>query len=163
MLMKIKPFTNLCLIILISAGFAYGQSGIVSGGGDASGSSGTASFSFGMLDYGYSSSTAGSITAGVQQPFVIVINHVVELSESRLSIKVFPNPAHSFAHIEIADADYEHMTYRIFDVNGRFIIERKPLEGNLTTVNLERLPPGMYFLEIFEKNKRIEVFRLIKK
>ena len=68
--MKISKLT-LALVFLMGAGTmaSKAQQGIVSAGGEATGSGGTMSFSAGQTDYLFFSSETGSIQFGLQQVF----------------------------------------------------------------------------------------------
>ena len=64
------------------------------------------------------------------------------------SIKVYPNPAKNQLHV--TDYDLQQSNYSIYNVVGQTLIQGK-LQGDATTINVESLANGMYFLKIDNK------------
>jgi hypothetical protein len=70
------------------------QEAVPAAGGTITGSSGSVSYTLGQVSYRTVSGTSGTVSQGVQQPYVIsVISEVPEASEISLDCSVSPNPA----------------------------------------------------------------------
>lgn len=158
MLMKHLLF----LVSLFISSLGYSQRDVVSSGGDASGSGGTASFSVGQVAYRSASGTSGNVNDGVQQPFEIFTLSIPEM-EGSFAAALFPNPA-TVAVILSIDRAQENadLHYELVDLAGKHIRNGKITE-NETSINVEGLPEACYFLNVTEANKRVKSFKLLKK
>jgi len=84
----IKAFYGV-LLVLFSASSAMAQQGIVSGGGEGSGTGGSVSATCGQVFY---SSTQG-VSQGLQQPYeIFVVSSIESAQHISLSVKAYPNP-----------------------------------------------------------------------
>jgi len=81
--MKVK----LCILLLSGLGLTglYAQEAVVAGGGNASGSGGTVSYSAGQLVYSSSGGSNGSVVAGVQQAYIISVSTGIDNKEIDLT------------------------------------------------------------------------------
>jgi hypothetical protein len=91
------------------------------------------------------------------------INCASSINEStyEADIRIFPNPAFESIVISIPDNDKFNGGYMIIDVNGRRHAGGVFM-GNSFSVNIDRLPAGIYFIEIMGKGQRY-VSRFIKR
>jgi hypothetical protein len=71
-------------------------------------------------------------------------------------LEIFPNPADSRLFFK-----NEWETARIFDVNGRIVLEKQ--NTGETTIDVSGLHSGMYFVEISEKKNTRKTGRFVKK
>jgi len=83
------------------------------------------------------------------------IMNVLE-NEIAAKIKVFPNPAREFVSIDFPKGRIQSVV--IYDVVGRNVIS---LSANFEKINLAKLPPGIYILNILT-DKGLVTKRLIK-
>lgn len=86
---------KLCLIITL--GFyltsLQAQKAILTSGGEASGNTGTLSYSIGQVVYQVHTGSNGSVAEGVQQPFEIQeVTGIENVFGVNLTISTFPNP-----------------------------------------------------------------------
>lgn len=74
---------------------------------------------------------------------------------SNKKISIYPNPATNILNISLEEnATIERVT--ITDISGKKVMEQ---DGNVSTVNIERLANGMYVLEVISGgNKMVEKF-----
>ena len=72
------------------------------------------------------------------------------------TINVYPNPARDILNIDAQDL--ENSNIKIADLFGRTILE---LHGS-QQINIKDLKPGIYFLQVFNKEKLIAVEKIIK-
>lgn len=158
---------NTIKTILLGTGlslFSFGiqaQKGTVAAGGDATGAGGSVSFSIGQVDYITATGTGGRITQGLQQPYEIFRVGIDDLSIELLS-SVFPNPTRDGVTLRVpATAVVADMGYRVYDLIGNLITDKK-LEGTDTSVDMISLANATYLLTVYNKEKDITTFKIIK-
>lgn len=149
------------LIGLLLNSFAYGQKNVVATGGEASGSGGTSSFTVGQIDYTYQTGTSGSMSLGVQQPFEIFTNDLIE-NQLDLSIGLFPNPAVDVIIMTVADLNaYGTMTYNLTDAQGKLVRAEK-ITAAETSITVSDLPNACYYLNVIVDDRLAKSFKLVK-
>ena len=162
--MKVK----LCLLLL--SGFCLAglqaQEAVVAGGGNASGSGGTVSYTAGQVVYSNNSGTNGSVTQGVQQAYIISVTTGIDNKGIDLSYKVYPNPTTDYLHLKLDDFQKSIYSYQLFDINGK-MLESKMIVNESTSISMKALKEGNYFLKIKETvagaAKEVKSFKIIKK
>jgi hypothetical protein len=141
---------------------SYGQSAIPATGGNASGTGGTVSYSIGQVTYQTFSDENKSVAQGVQQPYEISVVTASDNTEGiTLEFKIYPNPAKEFIILTIAPFNDENFKYRLYDLNGIMLLEKKIMAG-VTEIPIDAFIPSMYFLRIFKDNLEVKVFKIIK-
>jgi len=153
---------KLCLIFLFGMGLTEinAQETIATSGGDATGSGGSASFSVGQMVYTTYTATAGSVAQGVQQSFEFTTLGV-ENNLINLALIAYPNPTNSVLTLKIKDYSLNNMYYRLYDIQGRILIQNK-LTDFTTNLPTENLAPAIYFLRVSKQNKVLKTFKIIK-
>jgi len=73
------------------------------------------------------------------------------------NVSIYPNPAHEMLNIILAE---DEITVTISDLYGRKVLSEK-LTGQHKSVNISRIPTGIYFIEI-QTNGRREILRFVK-
>ena len=132
------------------------------GGGTTSGSGGSVSYSVGQVVYTTNSSGFGSVSQGVQQPYEIsVVTGLEEAKDIILSYSAYPNPVTDYLTLKIEDYEYEKLSYKLFDSNGK-LLESTKVTGNETTILMTNLIPSVYFLKVVKGNIEIKTFKIIK-
>jgi len=135
---------------------------VVSSGGSAAGSTGTATYSVGQTFYITSKGTNASIAEGVQQPFEISVVNVIEGSEAiSLSYSLYPNPATDFLILKIENDDNLNLSYQLFDINGK-VLGNEKIEGSETNISLQNFVSATYFLKVLSNSKEVKLFKIIK-
>jgi hypothetical protein len=138
------------------------QNTIPAAGGGATGSGGSASYSIGQIVYTTNTGTNGSAAQGVQQPYEIsVATAIKDAGNISLGFVAFPNPATDFIKLKIENYEVDNLTYSLFDING-IKLKTNKIESYETTVNMRTLWPSIYFLKIFDRNKEIITYKIIK-
>jgi Secretion system C-terminal sorting domain len=154
-------------LLSLVAGFSWlalshGQSAIPAAGGNASGTGGTVSYSIGQVTYHTYSDENKSVAQGVQQPYEISVVTATENTEGiTLEYKIYPNPAKEFIILTIAPFNDENFKYRLYDLSGILILEKKIMAG-MTEIPVDSFTPSMYFLRIFKDNLEVKLFKIIK-
>ncbi|MBI5540627.1 MAG: T9SS type A sorting domain-containing protein [Bacteroidia bacterium] len=131
-------------------------------GGEAIGSGGSVSYSFGQTTYTTNNGITGSIAQGIQQPFEIsTVTNLNDNNEIILEMLAYPNPTTNFLQLKTSNYNNENIIYQLTDVNGK-LIETKKIENNITNIVMENLTPANYFLTVFINNKETKTFKIIK-
>jgi len=139
----------------------HAQKGTVAAGGEATGSGGSVSFSIGQIDYITATGTGGRITQGLQQPYEIFRVSLDDVSIELLS-SVFPNPTRDGVTLRVpANIVLADMRYRVYDLIGNLVIDKK-LDGPDTSVDMTSLANATYLLKVYNKEKDITTFKIIK-
>jgi hypothetical protein len=139
------------------------QEAITAAGGNASGSEGSVSYSVGQVVYITNTGTNGSVAGGVQQPFEIsVVTEIKEANDITLQCSVYPNPTTDFLTLKVENFSFLTLTFQLYDVNGK-LLENKEITVNETSIAMSNLAPATYFLAVYEGNREVKKFKIIKK
>jgi hypothetical protein len=156
---KIKP---VILIILFLNGITlYAQESVTAAGGNAAGSSGSVSYSVGLVLYTTTIEAEGSVAQGLQHAYEIYSLDVDQLAMN-ISLSVFPNPTSDFITLRILDNNFEKLSYQLFDLTGN-LIESRNIQSDQSLIDMSRLSSAVYFMHILKGNERIQSFKVIKK
>jgi hypothetical protein len=160
-----KEIRNFLVIILL-AGLSevlYGQQVIPAGGGNATGTGGTVSYTVGQIACSTISGSGGIIVQGVQQPLEIsVVTAIEKYGEISLESIVYPNPTRGNVKLEFGTYDNEDMRFRLTDING-ILLQDKKIESRETEISMENLSASVYFLKVIRNNKEVKVFKIVKR
>lgn len=74
------------------------------------------------------------------------------------TIKIFPNPAHSFLQLE--SVLFEIIRYEITDIYGNFVIFGNENNTKQLNINIGGLASGIYFLKVFHSNQTSQVSKI---
>lgn len=137
------------------------QQAVVPAGGNASGSSGSVSYTVGQVFYQTKEGPSAYATEGVQQPFEIFNLTSVEDIEHSPGISIFPNPTSDYLIIELDESVNRSMNYAVFDVSGKQV-DNQLLSGIRTAIPTADLSSGTYFIAIFREGEKINTFKVVK-
>ena len=159
---KLKIFA----ILLSGLGMTglYAQEVISSGGGNASGSGGSASYSIGQVVFSYQTGTNGSLSEGVQQPYEIwIMNGLEDFAGISLGYLAYPNPAKDFILLKVDNDNIpvSSLTLFMYDMNGKLIKSLK-INDFETIIHMENFKPAIYFLKVIQDGKEVKTFKIIK-
>jgi hypothetical protein len=135
------------------------QNDVLAGGGNASSTSGSISYSVGQVVYAHESNAAGSIQLGVQQPYALAPTTVHE-QWKELVVGLYPNPTRGQLLIEMPNF-IPGITASIFDMNGS-LVERFLLQSAKTILSAEAWPPAQYIIQLSDASGNISEYKLIK-
>ena len=129
-------------------------------GGDATGTGGSVAYSVGQIVYTTSTGTTGSVAQGVEQAYEI---YSVGIKETALniSLSVFPNPTSDFLTLKVQDYNNETLSFDLLDEQGKLVLNEQ-ITTQDTQVAMSTLARGSYFINIVQKNKKIQTFKIIK-
>ncbi|MFM2136384.1 MAG: hypothetical protein RL021_1784 [Bacteroidota bacterium] len=146
--------------LLLQLGNAVSQQATTGAGGNAIGNGGSASYSIGQVGYTTMNGTSLSVTAGVQQPYII---QTVGFTEGPLPVRleVYPNPTSSDLSIILKEDLKGPLHCRIIDALGNVVVETL-LEGYHSRLATGHLPASIYFLQVADENHVLQSFRIVK-
>jgi len=159
-----KRKLKICVFLLYGIGLTglYAQESIPASGGSGSGSGGSMSYTVGQAVYTTNTGSNGSVAQGVQQPFEIsVVNGIKETKGISLQCSVYPNPTTDVLTLKVENYEIQHLTYKLFDITGK-LLKNKNVESNETSIEMKNLAPSSYFLKVFENQKEVKTFKIIK-
>ena len=159
--------TKRFLFQLIISSFCFtalnAQNVLPATGGNASGASGSVSYSAGQIFYNTYSGTPGSVAQGLQQPYEIsVVTSIGNTESITLEFKVYPNPTSGILKLIIKPFDNDNLKYQLYDPVG-ILIQEKKIESDESDISLENLSASIYFLKVIKDNLEVKVFKIIKK
>ena len=132
-------------------------------GGNATGTGGTASYTVGQIVNITNTGTTGTSAQGVQQPYEIsVITGIDDALGIMLEMVVYPNPASDFLKLKLGVYEIVNLRYQLYDINGSLLLNAR-IESQETDISMQTLKPSTYFLKVFQGNKEIKTFKIIKK
>ena len=137
------------------------QSSINSAGAEATGNGGSLSYSVGQVFYSASSSSAGAVSAGVQQAYEVSV--ATQVSETNLNIdaSVYPNPTTDFLILDVSEIE-ENYTYQVTDINGKQL-NTGLINNTQTNLDFSSYVIGTYFIKLSgQDNSNIKTFQVIK-
>jgi hypothetical protein len=151
------------LLTISTITISYSQESATVSGGNAIGTGGSSSYSIGQITYTSQSGTGGLITLGVQQPYEIVTLGNNDFTEINLVMSAYPNPATDLLHLVVGADQWNNLSYQLFDMNGRTLSNIQKITTSETTVSMQELQQGTYFLAVNSDNKMLKTFKIIKK
>ncbi|MCK5208567.1 MAG: T9SS type A sorting domain-containing protein, partial [Cyclobacteriaceae bacterium] len=134
---------TILVLLLLTGSFltTIAQHATLSTGGEASGSGGTSSYSIGQFVYTTNQGVTGSITQGVQQPFIIeAITGLDELGIS-LNLIAYPNPATDFVQLKVESEMLTDFSYQLYNMQGKMLGSNKLTEIQ-TGIDMTSLSPA---------------------
>lgn len=134
-------------------------------GSNATGSSGTVTYSIGQIFYTYIGVSVYNVAQGIQheensQTLVITENNI----EPKAEITIFPNPTTDYVNINMTGLELgnEPQLYQLFDYQGR-LLRQDTINQTETQVNLNDLSASIYILRVYANNKVLKTFKILKK
>ncbi len=155
---------KLCAVLLLGLGLstAHSQEAFPAAGGNASSSSGSVSYSVGLMVFKTTLGSDGSVSQGVQQPYEIATTlELEEFQGSKLNLYAYPNPTIEFITLKADMAESDDFSYQFFDITGRLLMERK-LRDTETNIQVSNYAPATYFLKVLQNNTEVKTFKIIK-
>lgn len=160
---------KLSVFLLLGLGITglQAQEAIPASGGNASGSSGSVSYSVGQVVYQTHTGTNGSVAEGVQQPYEIsVVTGLEEAKGINLTVSAYPNPTTDFLTLKVENYKTENLSYQLYDISGK-LLENKKIESNETSISMTNLVSATYFLKVVKmqgiaSQKAVKTFKIIK-
>ncbi|OYU82072.1 MAG: hypothetical protein CFE23_01875 [Flavobacterium sp. BFFFF1] len=150
---------TILLLCLLWAKNSQAQQSTVASGGSATGSGGTVSYSVGQISY--KSPEGNLISDGVQQPYEIIALGTDEHPD--LQLLAYPNPVTNILKLKNTDPKVAVLSYSLTDISGKILIQAQNADSTETTVSMQDYPAGIYLLQVFNQDKIVKTFKIIKK
>ncbi|MDV7698232.1 T9SS type A sorting domain-containing protein [Chryseobacterium soli] len=154
-------FFTLSLFLVSFSIQVSGQESLNTSGTNMSGTAGSVTASLGQIFYATTSSSVGSIAAGVQQSYDITTTLGVDITEISLNLTIFPNPTADILNLKMGFKDYDKYRYDIFDGSGKLLTGQSILQPQ-TQIIMASYPASMYLLKISKEGKTIKIFKVLK-
>jgi len=74
---------------------------------------------------------------------------------------VYPNPTTECLKLVVKEFDQASLYYLLHDINGRTLQSGK-IVATETSINMNKLIPASYFLQIINQNQKLKEFKIIK-
>ncbi len=139
----------------------FAQQGTVSSGGVSSGTGGTATYSFGQIDYTEASGNGGAASQGVQQAYEIFTYGIGNVDGINLSASVYPNPTIETLTLKVEGNLSADLICQLYDEQGKLIMSKK-VDGIQTSIDMSQLAIASYFLNVINNSKELKTFKIIK-
>ncbi|MEO0037296.1 MAG: hypothetical protein RIQ59_507 [Bacteroidota bacterium] len=148
------------ILVLFIVNFSFAQKNVVASGGKAIGSSGTASYSIGLVSF--KSPEGNSISDGMQQPYEILTLGNSDFTSIELSMKAYPNPTVDELVLKMALQNLSGYSFQLNDAAGKLLSTGK-INLEESYINMKEYNAGIYFLDVKSTDKKIKTFKIIKK
>lgn len=159
--MRINFFGFLSGLMLFLSHNASGQTITPAGGGIATGSGGSASYTIGQTIVA-GTDDSKSLSQGFQQPYEILVVGINELTGIKLDCNLFPNPATDFIKLKIENYDGTELNLVLIDMGGVVLLNTK-LESDELMIPMQNRKPGTYLLKLNDGKRDLKIFKIIKK
>jgi hypothetical protein len=152
---------TLTAMMLFAVTLFYAQKSVVTSGGEASGSSGTSSYTIGQASYKDVVTQSVSSSEGIQQTYQISeITGKDTFWDSKLQLSVYPNPSADIVNIQ-SEALAEKLSYSLFSLAGNLLATGQ-LNDGITPINMKNYAAGPYLISIIRNEKPIKTFKILK-
>lgn len=161
--MKTIQFITCCasIVLALYTNTIQAQESIHAAGGNATGSSGSVSYSIGQVNYSNQSTSSGKISQGVQQAFEIYSVGIPEPALN-ISMQLFPNPTSSSLVLQINDSFSEVLQLDIVDMQGKKVATYL-IHETITNMDVSNLASASYYVSISSKDtNRKQLFLIVK-
>lgn len=140
----------------------YAQQATSATGGNISGTGGSVSYTIGQVAYTNLQNSFGAITQGVQQPFeIVVVTDYEDAANVTFPCSVYPNPTSEQVTLKIENSIPKNIHVFLNNVEGKHL-QNLQITDQETLIPLDGLPSGTYLLEIYDSQKVIRSFKIIK-
>jgi hypothetical protein len=152
---------TLIALTFLAAQSSFEQANTVATGGNATGASGSVSYTVGQIDYISSSGTNGNSNQGVQQPYEILSSNGLNDLTDEISLSVGPNPTVDNLTLTFNSTETAVYQFDLFDENGKVMLAKSQLK-KIETIDMSHYPVGIYHLKISASNNTQKSFKIIK-
>jgi len=108
-----------------------------------------------------------NISAGVLSDYTfndLKSDHTISVTfTTKIEVNIYPNPFRDYINIKIISPDEEFFDISIVDISQKIVFTKTKIPGNIENIiYLQQLPPAIYILKVFTKDKRMTASRIIK-
>ena len=149
-------------IAIICFSITNAQFSTLTSGGEIIGNNGIVNFSVGLPTAVLQNDTGFSIYNTPNQPYEISTLNAVEVSDSSIEVKIYPNPMSEFLFFQVNNNTGKNYNFFIRDFSG-ITVKKGLVNKTHQSVNVSEIKAGVYILEIADKDKTLNIYKLIKK
>jgi hypothetical protein len=153
-------FIPLLLSGMVIHGQSQTQQVIATSGGNDKNSDISIAWTIGEPVIATLSTGTAVLTQGFHQPD-LEVTVIQSLDGLPYTVEAYPNPTDELLLIQLKNAEARDFQYHLFDMNGK-ILEQNSLESDITAVNMQNYPAGVYLLKVMQKDTEIKTFEIIK-
>lgn len=151
------------ILLLLFSSFIIGihsQQSLNVGGGNISAASGSVSYSVGQVFYESNTTSAGTVSEGVQQAYEIYSLDIVQ-QDFKIEINVFPNPTKDYLIVDLKDVAYSNLSFELIDSQGKKI-QSNVIKSSGFQIEMNSYPKATYLLNVLQGNILVKSFKIVK-
>ena len=152
---------TISLITMVTPFCACGQENVGAAGGEASGSTGSVSYTVGQVANASNASVSGSVSEGVQQTYTSISTVIDETGPGAAGIVAYPNPANDRVRIAFESIPTGELEFTLYDASGA-VVRFGELHVTDAEISINDLAVGRYRLILTTNGSVIRQFNLIK-
>lgn len=147
--------------ILLFVSLAFGaipmiaQNAQPASGGEASGSSGSMSYSVGQVF----TATSNTVSEGVLQAYELFVTAGIDRIDVKVFVSTYPNPVTDLLTIECED--FKKMSYQLFSLEGK-LLKSETMTESKSLIDMSPYKSAIYILNVVEKKKNVKSIKIIK-
>jgi len=147
-------------LFMLSCTVVHAQQVVATAGATSQTASGGISYTIGEIVTETIAASGTTLTQGFQQTKLVItaINVVADLG---YTIEAFPNPATDFVKLNVSTHKVEGFRYVLYDISGK-VMDEKMIESKETTINFSEVICASYILKVFDGQKEVKSFKIIK-
>lgn len=138
---------------------------IIPSGSNATGNSGSVTYSIGQVFYTYiGDDSVYNVAQGVQHQEAEATLGEPEVIVPTTEILVYPNPTTDYVNLKMTGTELEsaQRSYKLYDIQGR-VLRQNTITDTETQVSLSNLSTSIYLLTVYVDNKLLKTFKILKK
>lgn len=137
---------------------------IVTSGSNASGTSGTVTYSIGQVFYTYIGESIYTVAQGIQHQETEKNLETPEIEAPATELFVFPNPTTDYVtlRVKVAELQNGERYYKLYDIQGK-LLKQSSFDETETQISLSNLSTSIYILTVYIDNQVLKTFKIFKK
>jgi len=137
---------------------------ILASGSNASGTSGTVTYSIGQVFYTYIGESVYTVAQGIQHQEKEETLETPDVETPKTELFVFPNPTTDYVNLSLKGLEFTNgkRYYTLYDIQGR-LLKQGIIEDAETQISLSNLSSSIYMLTIYIDNQVFKTFKILKK
>lgn len=140
----------------------YAQQGLVTAGGNSSGTAGSVNYSIGQPFNTSIVNNLGSLSEGMQQPYeILVVTQSGDMFHRLITCSAYPNPTRDKIMLRVDELEFKQLSFQLFDTNGKLLLQDTIINQE-TTIEITGYLSGIYFLKVSDQQKNTISFKIIK-
>lgn len=148
-------------LLLGTTQWCIAQESTATAGSEATGTTGTVSFSVGLVDYVTINGANTTSSQGVQQAFEIFTVTSTNTPKPAFNLSLYPNPTTNFITLSVDTKHLKNLSYKVYDISGKQIALQK-ISTATTNITMANLPASTYFVQVFSPTTKIKTFKVVK-